>query len=202
MSFVKKAVVWLGLNEEYPADDRTRTDASPGERTLTARAHTPVPTNAGHGRAVGRPNGRALESDRPDNGRSSAVGPRPGDEGTVRAIPLAGGSSGGGGASAGPGAGDTGTVRAVPIPKTTKPQVIIPRSFNDAQDVADHFKEANPVIVNMQNADRDLARRLIDFSSGLCYGLGGQMDRVAEQVYLLTPDDVEVSDEERERYAE
>jgi len=198
MSFVKKAVVWLGLNEEYPADDRTRTDASSGERTLTARAHTPVPTNAG--RAVGRPNGRALESDRPDNTRSSAVGPRPGDEGTVRAIPLDEGNSGGGGVSAG--AGGTGTVRAVPIPKTTKPQVIIPRSFNDAQDVADHFKEANPVIVNMQNADRDLARRLIDFSSGLCYGLGGQMDRVAEQVYLLTPDDVEVSDEERERYAE
>ena len=52
----------------------------------------------------------------------------------------------------------------------------------------------------MQNAERDLARRLIDFSSGLCYGLGGQMEKVARDVYLLTPDDVEVADEDRENY--
>ena len=95
----------------------------------------------------------------------------------------------------------SGTVRAVPMAKTTKPQVVIPKSFNDAQDVADLFKDAKPVIVNMQNAERDLARRLIDFSSGLCYGLGGQMEKVAKDVYLLTPDDVEVDDAERERYA-
>ena len=83
---------------------------------------------------------------------------------------------------------------------TAKPQVIVPASFNDAQSVADAFKDAKPVIVNLQTAERDLARRLIDFSSGLCYGLGGQMERVAEQVYLLTPNDVVVSDEERERF--
>ena len=94
-----------------------------------------------------------------------------------------------------------GTVRAVVVPKTTRPQLIIPKSFNDAQQVADAFKDALPVIVNMQSAERDLARRLIDFSSGLCYGLGGQMERVAEQVYLLTPDDVEVDDEERQRFS-
>jgi cell division inhibitor SepF len=67
--------------------------------------------------------------------------------------------------------------------------------------VADAFKDQTPVIVNMQSAERDLARRLIDFSSGLCYGLGGQMERVAESVYLLTPTDVEVDDEERHRYS-
>jgi len=93
-----------------------------------------------------------------------------------------------------------GTVRAVAAPKTTKPKVIIPRSFNDAQLVADTFREPKPVIVNMQSAERDLARRLIDFSSGLCYGLGGQMEKVAKDVYLLTPDDVEVSAEDREAF--
>ncbi len=94
-----------------------------------------------------------------------------------------------------------GTVRPIAMSTTTKPQLIIPKSFNDAQAVADAFKDKTPVIVNMQSAERDLARRLIDFSSGLCYGLGGQMERVAESVYLLTPTDVEVDDEERHRYS-
>ena len=69
-----------------------------------------------------------------------------------------------------------------------KPHVVAPTSFNQAQEVADKFKGNQPVIVNLQNVDRDLSRRLIDFASGLCYGLGGQMERVANQVFLLTPD--------------
>ena len=56
--------------------------------------------------------------------------------------------------------------------------------------------------MNLQGADRDLSRRLIDFASGLCYGLGGQMERVGNQVYLLTPANVEVSAEERRRLQE
>jgi cell division inhibitor SepF len=59
-----------------------------------------------------------------------------------------------------------------------------------------------PVIVNLQGVERDLMRRIIDFSSGLCYGLSGQMERVANHVYLLTPSDVEVSVEERRRWRE
>ena len=66
--------------------------------------------------------------------------------------------------------------------------------------VADLFREPSPVIVNMQNAERDLARRLIDFSSGLCYGLGGQMEKVAKDVYLLTPTELEVATEDRTAY--
>ena len=61
---------------------------------------------------------------------------------------------------------------------------------------------ASPVIVNLQNVDRDLSRRIIDFASGLCYGIGGQMERVAHQVFLLTPSNVEVSAEERRRLQE
>ena len=93
-------------------------------------------------------------------------------------------------------------VRPIPAVAKAKPHVVSPRSFTDAQDVADRFKGNQPVIVNLQGADRDLARRLIDFASGLCYGLTGQMERVADQVYLLTPSDVEVSDEERRRLQE
>ena len=59
--------------------------------------------------------------------------------------------------------------------------------------------EGQPVIVNLEAADRDLSRRLIDFASGVCYGLGGTMERVGGQVYLLTPTDVEVSDDDKRR---
>ena len=92
-------------------------------------------------------------------------------------------------------------VRPLPV-GTSKPSVIGPTSFNDAQEVADKFKVNVPVILNLQGVERDLARRIIDFASGLCYGLGGQMERVATQVYLLTPSDVEVSPEERRRLRE
>lgn len=93
-------------------------------------------------------------------------------------------------------------VRPVPITANAKPHVVVPASFNQAQDVADKFKSGQPVVVNLQGADRDLARRLIDFASGLCYGLGGQMERLVSQVYLLTPSNVEVGADERRRLAD
>lgn len=93
-------------------------------------------------------------------------------------------------------------VRPIQPVASAKPHVISPTSFNDVQEVADKFKNAVPVIVNLQGVDRDLSRRLIDFASGLCYGLGGQMERVANHVYLLTPTNVEVSAEERRRLQE
>jgi cell division inhibitor SepF len=96
----------------------------------------------------------------------------------------------------------TAVVRPLPSAAGSKPFVVGPRSFNDAQEVADKFKINVPVILNLQGVERDLARRIIDFASGLCYGLGGQMERVANQVYLLTPSDVEVSPEERRRLRE
>jgi cell division inhibitor SepF len=92
-------------------------------------------------------------------------------------------------------------VRALPT-STAKPHVLSPESFNDAQEVGDWFKRRQPVIVNLQALDRDLARRLLDFSSGVAYGLGGTVERVASHVYLLTPADVEVSADDRRRIEE
>jgi cell division inhibitor SepF len=80
--------------------------------------------------------------------------------------------------------------------------LVMPRSFNDAQSIADKFKDSVPVILNLQSADADLAKRLIDFSSGLTYALNGGMQRVADKVFLLTPRNVEVSAEERARMLE
>ena len=79
---------------------------------------------------------------------------------------------------------------------------VAPRSFNDVQDVADKFKQAIPVIINLQGTDADLSKRLIDFASGLTYALDGGMDRIADKVFLLTPRNVEVSSEERARLIE
>jgi cell division inhibitor SepF len=79
---------------------------------------------------------------------------------------------------------------------------VAPKNFNDAQDVADKFKDAIPVILNLQGADADLSKRLIDFASGLTYALDGGMQRIADKVFLLTPQNVEVSAEERARLLE
>jgi cell division inhibitor SepF len=80
--------------------------------------------------------------------------------------------------------------------------LVIPRSFNDAQQIADKFKQSIPVILNLQSSDAELSKRLIDFASGLTYALNGGMQRVADKVFLLTPKNVEVSAEERARMLE
>jgi cell division inhibitor SepF len=80
--------------------------------------------------------------------------------------------------------------------------LVVPKSFNDAQDVADKFKDSIPVILNLQSSDTDLAKRLIDFASGLTYALDGGMQRIADKTFLLTPRNVEVSAEERARLIE
>jgi cell division inhibitor SepF len=91
-------------------------------------------------------------------------------------------------------------VRTMPSNQTAaRVHVVEPRGFNDAQEVGDRLKANQPVILNLQGLERDLQRRLIDFSSGLAYALGGSMSRVADQVFLLTPSNVEVSQEEKER---
>jgi cell division inhibitor SepF len=80
--------------------------------------------------------------------------------------------------------------------------LVVPKSFNDAQDVADKFKDSIPVILNLQGTEADLSKRLIDFASGLTYALDGGMQRIADKVFLLTPRNVEVSAEERARLIE
>ncbi len=80
--------------------------------------------------------------------------------------------------------------------------LVVPKSFNDAQQIADQYKDSIPVILNLQQTDSDLSKRLIDFSSGLTYALDGGMQRIADKVFLLTPRNVDVSAEERARLVE
>ena len=100
--------------------------------------------------------------------------------------------------------GATPVVRALEPARATRVEVhlVIPKNFNDAQQIADKFKVDVPVIVNLQGSDTELAKRLIDFCSGLTYALDGGMQRVGDKIFLLTPRNVEVSAEERARLIE
>ncbi|HEX6130972.1 MAG TPA: cell division protein SepF [Actinomycetota bacterium] len=97
-----------------------------------------------------------------------------------------------------------GVVRTIASPRPAASSAIHksePKRFNEAREVADRFKEGTAVIMNLQSTEDSIARRLVDFASGLVYGLDGKIELVANRVYLLTPADVEVSAEERERLA-
>ena len=113
--------------------------------------------------------------------------PGPGPDGYAQQRPAPGG----------------GVVTAMPqAPVTPRFHLVHPTSFNDAQEVGDKFREGFSVIMNLTSADRELGRRLVDFASGLAYGLGGSMQPVAENVFLVTPAGVQVSAEERRRLLE
>lgn len=190
----RKAMVYLGLGEDAEYDEYGREygdepDRGARERPPVRQAASPTPSSY-----PDEPSG--IGAVRPISSR----GPEPREADLGRTVAP-------GGATVG--AAGNGThrprpqvVRPVAVTPNAKPFVVMPTSFNEAQDVADRYKGSQPVIMNLQVADRDLSRRLIDFASGLCYGLGGQMERVANQVYLLTPTNVEVSPEERRRLHE
>jgi cell division inhibitor SepF len=97
-----------------------------------------------------------------------------------------------------------GVVRTIPSPRPSTASSIHksePRRFNEAREIADRYKDGIPVIMNLQSTDDTIARRLVDFASGLVYGLDGKIEMVANRVYLLTPANMEVSAEDRERIA-
>jgi cell division inhibitor SepF len=180
---LRKAMHFLGLNPDDEYDDGMPDDEfDPATIDLTGSGEHHSPAN-GAVRALprDRERNRDHDRDRHDAGAAPVARPRPG---VVRSI---GPRSGPAPASA---------------PGGAKPHTIAPTSFLEAQEVADRYMAGTPVILNLQGVERDLSRRLVDFASGLCYGLRGQMERVTNQVYLLTPSDVEVSAEDRRRLHE
>ncbi len=171
-----RALVYFGLAEDHPYEEH--------EREPVARE--PAPEPEGRYAAAERPNVRRLaarrrrdefddifaDDDDAGGGRQTAV---------LRSVPggrAANGRSG------------------------VRVHLVLPKSFNDAQQIADKFKDNVPVILNLQGVENDLAKRLIDFASGLTYALDGGMQRIAEKVFMLTPRNVEISAEERARLIE
>jgi cell division inhibitor SepF len=171
-----KTLVYFGLAEDRDAYDEVEPDPREPEEELESRYRE-------------RPNVRRLRRRRDEIDDIFA------DEGPSerRTTVLRSVGSGAGAVAAGRGGNGRGEVRV---------HLVIPKSFNDAQDVADKFKDSIPVILNLQSSDADLSKRLIDFASGLTYALDGGMQRIADKVFLLTPRNVEVSAEERARLIE
>ncbi len=90
-------------------------------------------------------------------------------------------------------------VRTISPPKVSKPCVVAPVRFSDVKEISEAIKRRQPVIVNIQQADHEVAVRVIDFCSGLKVGIDGGFVKAGDDVFLLTPKDVEVSEEERQR---
>jgi cell division inhibitor SepF len=175
-----RTLVYFGLAEDRDAyDDEEELDAREPEEEIESRYRE-------------RPNVRRLSSSRRRRDEIDDIfaDDAPSERRTTVLRPV------GGGGSVAAGRGGNGRAEGVRV------HLVIPKSFNDAQDVADKFKDTIPVILNLQGSDADLSKRLIDFASGLTYALDGGMQRIADKVFLLTPRNVEVSAEERARLIE
>jgi cell division inhibitor SepF len=171
-----RTLVYFGLAEERdPHEDEYYDDDLETEAETEARYRE-------------RPNVRRLSSRRRRDEIDDIFADDPASERRTGALRPVG--SGGGGRTNGRSGGDV------------RVHLVVPKSFNDAQDVADKFKDSIPVILNLQGTETDLSKRLIDFASGLTYALDGGMQRIADKVFLLTPRNVEVSAEERARLIE
>lgn len=195
----RRAMHYLGLGPDDEYDDQQAYSYEDPSASSSGGQADPQRSPAATGRPA-PPSGVSRVDSRPapprqasEHGvtlRPAAAGPEPG---AVRPVSAA---------SAGRDVGSrtSGSVRQVPA--APRLQVVEPVAFNEAQLVGDHFKAGQPVAMDLAGADRELARRLIDFCSGLCYGLGGQMERVSGHIYLIVPSGVEVSDDERRRIAD
>jgi cell division inhibitor SepF len=181
MSVFKKAMFYLGLGPDDAYDDEPLEPERPPTRAQRPQSAYSPPEDLSSGTV------RAIP---PRQGpREGAASRGPAGEPDVPAVTIR---------PRQPGSTAVRTVAAAP----PQPHTVRPRRFDQAQEVADRFKDGQPVIVNLQEVDRDLSRRLIDFASGLCYGRDGNMEKVANGVYLLTPANVSVSAEDRQALAE
>ncbi len=181
-TFLKKTMVYLGLlDDEYDEYDDYDDHGHRGFATA-ARTETRVP-----------PVEDPVEDEPP---------PVTSPTGRIRTLPrdAAAGAAG----AFGPGSVATRApvIRPMSADHATKVQVVAPTRFGDAKEIADCLKANRPVIVNLQVAERDLQRRMIDFCSGVTYALSGEMEKVADEVFLLAPTNVKVSEEERQRLQE
>ena len=101
---------------------------------------------------------------------------------------------------------DTAPPRIVPAPvpqaDTYRITTLHPRTYNEARTIGEHFRSGTPVIINLTEMDDVDAKRLVDFAAGLIFGLRGSIERVTNKVFLLSPEHVQVTAEDKARIAE
>jgi len=96
---------------------------------------------------------------------------------------------------------DTPSVRTI-SDADMRTEIIVARSYSDAQALADHIRSASPVVLDLRKVEPAMVRRLVDFASGLTYALGGSMRKIGQGVILVTPANVNITRDERARLAE
>lgn len=79
------------------------------------------------------------------------------------------------------------------VQKSSKVVLVEPRVYAEAQEIADQLKNRRAVIVNLQRIEKDQAKRIVDFLSGTVYAIGGDIQKVGVDIFLCTPDNIEVS---------
>jgi cell division inhibitor SepF len=79
------------------------------------------------------------------------------------------------------------------VQKGTKVMLVEPRTYDEAQEISDHLKNRKAVIINLQRISHDQAKRIVDFLSGTVYAIGGDIQKVGSNIFLCTPDNVDVS---------
>jgi cell division inhibitor SepF len=97
------------------------------------------------------------------------------------------------------------SLRPAPAPAfddTYRITTLHPRTYNEARQIGEHFRSGTPVIMNLTEMDDTDAKRLVDFAAGLIFGLRGSIERVTNKVFLLSPEHVEVTAEDKARIAE
>ena len=84
--------------------------------------------------------------------------------------------------------------RVVNISTTAQLQVVLvkPERFDNVSEIADHLRDKHAVLLNLENTDKSIARRLVDFLSGCAYAVDGKIKKVAASAYLITPFNVEI----------
>jgi len=184
-SLWRRAMVYLGLQDDdefddyadYDYDDDGEEEPAPVSQP---RQVAPVPE------LQGAPQGPVLPRSQTDFRESAPL-----DTGLVRPVPR----------DDPPGMHPSPRPAVVrtSISSTARVHVVEPQGFNDAQELGDRLKAGQPVMLNLRGLSRELQRRLIDFSSGLAYAVGATMQKVDDHVFLMTPTNVEVSQDEKER---
>jgi cell division inhibitor SepF len=183
MSFWKKTMDYLGLGPDDAYDDYddqvepeppARTSRSSGDASRASRssANRNWPTESDETVIRAVPARPSFPSRDFESRQRQAPPPSTGDDSGAHGRPAPRPSS---------------PSRVTTAPSTAEPATVRPRRFDQAQELADKFKDGQPVILNLESTEREVARRLIDFASGVCYSLDGSMEKIATGVYLLKP---------------
>ena len=185
---LKRAAAWLGL----VTDDRYgQYDESDGELTEgISREELVGDTDQGAaGKSSASATGWNAGQDAPSSGGPSSGG------GTVTPLETKRPAATSAVASNPP---------VAPTPRTADMSRIItvhPRTYNEARTIGEHFRDGVPVIMNLSEMEDVDAKRLVDFAAGLIFGLRGSIERVTSKVFLLSPPNVNVTAEDKERIA-